>query len=198
MTALTLGGKVSGDLPDWVDRMYQDEGSYEEVREIFDVIQYIMEHGTKRAMEEGSEAGSADFANSAAAMYVQGTWASGTIMATNPDMNLGVFPLPINENKDCTRVNLSTSTTLAVYPNSSEKELALKFANYVLDDADSAALFQACSFNPWQTAIITRPPLGFLTAAHMLRKGAPIKTWFCPTPSRRSRASCCRNSMWAV
>lgn len=148
MTALTLGGKVSGDLPDWVERMYKDEGSYEEVREIFDVIQYIMEHGTKRAMEEGSEAGSADFANGAAAMYVQGTWASGTIMATNPDMNLGVFPLPINENKDCTRVNLSTSTTLAVYPNSSEKELALKFANYVLDDTDSAALFQACSFNP--------------------------------------------------
>lgn len=56
--------------------MYKDEGSYEEVREIFDVIQYIMEHGTKRAMEEGSEAGSADFANGAAAMYVQGTWAS--------------------------------------------------------------------------------------------------------------------------
>ena len=81
-------------------------------------------------------------------MYVQGTWASGTIMTTNPDMKLGVFPLPINNNTNCTRVNLSTSTTLAVYPESSEMDLALKFANYVLDDADSAALFQACSFNP--------------------------------------------------
>ena len=99
-------------------------------------------------MEEGSEAGSADFANGKAAMYVQGTWASGTIMTTNPDMKLGVFPLPINGNKDCTRVNLSTSTTLAVYPESENLELALKFANYVLDDEDSSALFQACSFNP--------------------------------------------------
>ena len=148
MTALTIGGKVSGEATDWLDRMYRDEGSYEEIADIFDVIDIIMEHGTERAMEEGSEAGSADFANGNAAMYVQGTWASGTIMATNPDMKLGVFPLPINNNIDCTRVNLSTSTTLGVYPESKELDLALKFANYVLDNDDSSALFKACSFNP--------------------------------------------------
>ena len=148
MTALTIGGKVSGEAADWLDKMYADEGSYAEISEIFDVIDVIMANGTERAMEEGSEAGSADFANGKAAMYVQGTWASGTIMTTNPDMKLGVFPLPINGNKDCTRVNLSTSTTLAVYPESENLELALKFANYVLDDEDSSALFQACSFNP--------------------------------------------------
>lgn len=81
-------------------------------------------------------------------MYVQGTWASNTIMTTNPDMKLGVFPLPINENKECTRVNLSTSTVLGVYPESKELDLALKFANYVLDDNDSSALYQSCSYNP--------------------------------------------------
>lgn len=148
MTALTLGGKVSGDVTDWVERMYEDKASYEEVSEIFDVIDLIMANGTSRAMEEGSEAGSADFANGAAAMYVQGTWASGTIMNTNPDMQLGVFALPINEDENCTRVNLSTSTTLAVYPQSKEMDIALAFANYVLDDKDSSGLFQSCSFNP--------------------------------------------------
>lgn len=148
MTALTIGGKVSGEAADWLDRMYADEASYAEIADIFDAIDVIMQNGTERAMEEGSEAGSADFAVGKAAMYVNGTWASGTIMSTNPDMNLGVFPLPVNNNKDCTMVNLSTSTTLAVYPGSSETELALKFANYVLDDQDSSALFQACSFNP--------------------------------------------------
>lgn len=148
MTALTIGGKVSGEAPDWLDRMYVDEASYEEIADIFDVIDVIMAHGTDRAMEEGSESGSADFANGKAAMYVQGTWASNTIMTTNPDMKLGVFPLPINENKECTKVNLSTSTVLGVYPESDELDIALKFANYVLDDNDSSALFQACSYNP--------------------------------------------------
>lgn len=148
MTGLTLGDIVSGKLNDWLDRMYQDEGSYEEVREIFDVIDLIMANGTDRAMEQGSEAGAAAFAMGEAAMFVQGTWASNTIMTTNPEMELGVFALPINEDPGCTRVNLSTSTTLAVHPDSQELDLALKFANYVLDEKDSSALFQACSFNP--------------------------------------------------
>ena len=151
MTALTLGGKVSGELTDWVDRMYQDAGSYEEVREIFDVIELIMQHGTDRAMEEGSQAGAADFANGKAAIFVQGTWAAGTILETNPDFQLGVFALPINNNENCTRVNLSTSTTLGVHPSSKEMDLALAFANYVLDDQDSSALFQSCTFNPIAT-----------------------------------------------
>ena len=151
MTALTLGGKVSGDLPDWVERMYKDEGSYEEVREIFDVIGLIMQNGTSRAMEEGSQQGAADFAAGKAAMFVQGTWAAGTIMETNPDMKLGVLALPVNDNPGCTLVNMSTSTVLGVYPGGKNLDIALAFANYVLDDADSSALFQACSFNPLAT-----------------------------------------------
>ncbi|WMJ88375.1 ABC transporter substrate-binding protein [Anaerocolumna sp. MB42-C2] len=151
MTALTIGGKVSGETTDWLKRMYKDQGSYEEIKDIFDPIDLIIANGTDRAMEEGSEAASADFANGKAAMFVQGTWAAQTIMTTNADMHMGVFPLPINNNKDCTLVNLSTSTTLGVYPGSKELDLALKFANYVLDDKDSSALFKSCSFNPLAT-----------------------------------------------
>lgn len=151
MTALTLGGLVSGEKTDWLSRMYEDQGSYEEVRSIFDVIDVIMQNGTERAMEEGSQQGAADFAVGKAAMFVQGTWAASTIMETNPDMRLGVFALPVNDDVGCTRVNLSTSTTLAVYPGSKEMDLALAFANYVLDDQDSSALFEACGFNPIAT-----------------------------------------------
>ena len=151
MTALTIGGKVSGESKDWLERMYKDQASYEEISDIFDPIDLIIANGTERAMEEGSEAASADFANGKAAMFVQGTWAAQTIMTTNPDMHMGVFPLPVNNNKDCTLVNLSTSTTLGVYPNSKELDLALKFANYVLDDKDSSNLFKSCSFNPLAT-----------------------------------------------
>jgi len=151
MTALTLGGLVSGEKTDWLSRMYEDKGSYDEVRSIFDVIDVIMQNGTERAMEEGSQQGAADFATGKAAMFVQGTWAASTIMETNPDMKLGVYALPVNDDVNCTRVNLSTSTTLAVYPGTKEMDLALAFANYVLDDKDSSALFEACGFNPLAT-----------------------------------------------
>ena len=148
MTSLTLGDIVSGKMPDWLERMYRNKGSYKEVREIFDVIDLIISNGTKHAMEQGSETGAADFALGKAAMFVQGTWAANTIMTANPEMELGVFALPINEDPSCTLINLSTSTTLAVYPGSKEHELALKFANYVLDENDSSDLFRSCSFNP--------------------------------------------------
>ncbi|SHL53490.1 raffinose/stachyose/melibiose transport system substrate-binding protein [Anaerocolumna jejuensis DSM 15929] len=151
MTALTIGGKTSGEAKDWLENMYKNQASYEDIKDIFDPIDVILQNGTERPMEEGSEAGSADFAGGKAAMYVQGTWAAQTIMSTNPNLKMGVFPLPINNNKDCTLVNLSTSTTLGVYPNSKNLDIALEFANYVLDDKDSSALFKACSFNPLAT-----------------------------------------------
>lgn len=181
MTALTLGGKVSGEVPDWVDRMNAGEGSYTEMAEIFDVIDLIMQHGTDRAMEQGSEAGAAAFANGEAAMFVQGTWASGTIMTTNPDMQLGVFALPINNNVDCTRVNLSVSTTLAVHPSSDEMDLALKFANYVLDDADSSALFESCSFNPLATCHTYEPASWVADASAYVSEGRCYKDLVLPS-----------------
>ena len=148
MTALLLGGKVSGEIPDWVDRMYADQGSYREVADIFEMINLVMSNGTPRAMETGSEQGAADFANGKAAMYIQGTWSAESILSVNPEIRIGVGALPVNNNEDCTRVNLATTTSLAVYADTPQKEMAMEFANYILDDEDSSALYESLKFNP--------------------------------------------------
>ena len=148
MTALSLGGKVSGNVPDWVERMYNDEGSYSEVADIFGIIDLIMQNGTDRAMETGSQQGAADFANGKAAMFVQGTWSAESILSVNPDIRIGVGALPVNEDVNCTRVNLATTTSLAVYAETPEMEIALELANYILDDQDSSALYKSLKFNP--------------------------------------------------
>lgn len=151
MTALLLGGKVSGELPDWVDRMYADQGSYKEVQDIFEMIKLIMDNGTPRAMETGSEQGAADFANGKAAMFVQGTWSAESILSVNPNIRIGVGALPVNNNENCTRVNLATTTSLAVYSGTAQREMAMEFANYILDDNDSSALYESLKFNPVAT-----------------------------------------------
>jgi len=180
MTALTLGGLVSGEKTDWLNRMYEDKGSYDEVRSIFDVIDVIIQNGTERAMEEGSQQGAADFANGKAAMFVQGTWAASTIMETNPDMKLGVFALPVNDDTNCTRVDLSTSTTLAVYPGTKEMDLALAFANYVLDDTDSSALFEACGFNPIASCHTFQPSYWVADATQYVSAGRSFQDLVLP------------------
>lgn len=151
MTALTLGGTVSGSVPDWTKRMYEDKGSYSEVAPIFDVIDLIMQNGTSRAMETGSEQGCADFANGKAAMFVDGTWAAESILKVNPNFKMGAAALPVNNDKKCTMVNLATTTSLAVYSGTKNKEVAIDLANYILDDNDSSDLYKSLMFNPVAT-----------------------------------------------
>ncbi|WP_372663217.1 ABC transporter substrate-binding protein [Cohnella sp.] len=148
MTALSLGGLVSSENPDWIEKMNKGEASYADVQGIFNIIDLIMANGSEKAFEVGNEAGSTDFANGKAAMWLQGPWNAETILKVNPEMEFGVAPLPVSNNPAGTMINLSTSTTLAVSPTSKNKEVALDLINYILDDKDSSALFQELKFNP--------------------------------------------------
>ncbi len=151
MMALSLGGTVSSAHPDWIEKMNAGEASYADVRSVFDSIDLIMANGTDKPFETGNEAGSAEFANGGAAMWVQGPWNAETILKVNPSMEFGVAPLPVSNNPEDTMINLATSTSLALSPKSANKEVALDLLNYILDDKDSSALFEELKFNPIAT-----------------------------------------------
>ncbi len=148
MMALSLGGTVSSDNPDFIDKMNKGEASYKDVDSVFNIIDLIMENGTAKPFEVGSTAGCTDFANGKAAMWVQGPWMAETILKANPNMELGVAPLPVSNNPKGTMINLATSTSLAVSEKSKNKEVALDLLNYMLDEKDSSALFEELKFNP--------------------------------------------------
>lgn len=149
---LAVGGMVKTEDADFVDKMNKDEGSFTEMKAaIFDVFDLINENGTAKATEVGGDDGAAAFAAGQGAMWLMGPWYAETILKSNPDLDFGVAPLPINDNADATLINLSASTSLAVSPTSKNKEVALDFLNYVLDDTDSNGLFQAMKFNPVAT-----------------------------------------------
>jgi raffinose/stachyose/melibiose transport system substrate-binding protein len=148
MMALSLGGTVSSAHPDFVDKMNKGQGSYKEVADVFNIIDVIMQNGTAKPFEVGGAAGSADFANGKAAMWVQGTWQSETILKVNPNFELGTAPLPVSNDPKGTMINLATSTSLAVSPTSKNKDVAFDLLNYILDPKDSPALFEELKFNP--------------------------------------------------
>ncbi|MDQ0193823.1 ABC transporter substrate-binding protein [Paenibacillus wynnii] len=151
MTALSLGGITSSEHPDWIEKMNKGEASYADVQDIFNIIDLINANGTAKPFEVGNEAGSTDFANGKAAMWVQGPWNAETILKVNPDIEFGVAPLPVSNNPEGTMINLSVSTTLAVSKSSKNKEVALDLLNYFYDDKDSSALFEELKFNPVST-----------------------------------------------
>ncbi len=151
MMALSLGGVVSSEQPQFVQQMNAGDGSYADVRQVFEIIDMIMENGSERPFEVGSVAGSTNFANGEAAMWVQGPWMAESILEVNPEMSFGVAPLPVSNDPDGAMINLATSTSLAVPPTTGEEELALRLVNYVLDEEDSSALFETLKFNPVAT-----------------------------------------------
>lgn len=148
MTALSLGGIISSENPDWIEKMNKGEASYADVQGIFNIIDLINANGTDKPFEVGNEAGSTEFANGKAAMWIQGPWNAETLLKVNPEFEFGVAPLPVSNNAAGTMINLSTSTTLAVSKTSENKEVALDLLNYLLDEKDSSALFQELKFNP--------------------------------------------------
>lgn len=148
MMALSLGGIVSSDVNGFVNRMNNGQASYSEVSQVFNIIDMIMANGTEKPFEVGSMAGSTNFANGEAAMWVQGPWMAESILEVNPDMNLGVAPLPVNNNANNAMINLATSTSLAISPECENIDVAEDLMNYILDKTDSSALFEKLKFNP--------------------------------------------------
>ena len=63
MMALSLGGVVSSEHPDWVEKMNKGEASYADVKDVFNIIDLIMANGTDKPFEVGGAAGSAGSAD---------------------------------------------------------------------------------------------------------------------------------------
>ncbi|KAF6577842.1 extracellular solute-binding protein [Paenibacillus sp. EKM212P] len=145
---LTAGAMMNTQNKDFIERMNQDQGSFSEMKSMFDIIDLVNSNGTDKALEIGGDDGSAAFASGKAAMWIQGPWFAETILKSDPKMDFGVAGLPINDDPNATLINLSTSTSLAVSSTSKNKEVALDFVNYVLDDKDSSAFYEALKFNP--------------------------------------------------
>lgn len=148
---LAAGALINTVDKDFVARMNKDEGSFTEMKAMFDIFDLINANGTDKALEVGGDDGAAAFATGKAAMWLQGPWYAETILKSNPDLDFGVAPLPINDDPNATLINLSASTSLAVSPTSNNKDVALDFINYVLDDQASNGFFQSLKFNPIAT-----------------------------------------------
>ncbi len=72
------------------------------------------------------------FANGQSAMIISGSYARGTILMANPDMNLGAFPIP-NDEQDKTAVLTGVDAAICISGDATpqEKEAGLKFIEFI-------------------------------------------------------------------
>lgn len=105
--------------------------SYQEIAEKFlKFISYDEGDIFGRDYSQGNMA----FARGDSILYSQGIWAIGPILESNPDINIGTFPFPVDNDPSTTEVPTGIDTVLAISEDlSPEKEdAARKFVNFLL------------------------------------------------------------------
>lgn len=145
---LTTGAYVNTTNPDFIEKMYADQGSYAELADMFNIIDLVHENTNSDGLEIGGSDGCAEFATGNYGMWVQGPWFSATILEADPDFKLGVAPLPASDNMEQSMINASVSTTLAVSSFSEHKEIAKDLVAFFLNPETSSDFFQSVQFNP--------------------------------------------------
>jgi raffinose/stachyose/melibiose transport system substrate-binding protein len=99
--------------------------------------------------------GNLAFANGQAGMYMQGPWAVGEVLAINPKLKMGTFPLPGTEDASQTkcRVNLDLAVWLPRSQPAAQRTAAVQFLDYLMQPSIVNAYNQAnLAFSPFKDA----------------------------------------------
>lgn len=100
----------------------------EPVERMQQLVRYTNENAASRGYGDGNLA----FANGEAAMYLQGPWALTEIAKTNPDKNVGAFPLPMTDDPADRKVRVNIDLALWIPEGSAKKEAAREFLSFLM------------------------------------------------------------------
>ncbi len=99
----------------------------EPVAKMLELSEYVNADAASRGYGDGNTA----MANGEAAMYLQGPWAFGEIAKTAPDLELGMFPLPVTDDPDDLKARINMDLAAWIPEASSHKEAARAFLEYL-------------------------------------------------------------------
>lgn len=123
----------------------------EEFTEVFNKMKTLLSYSNADALALSDTACYENFVNGQYAMCITGSYARGTIQSINPDLKLGVFPLP-NDTQEATKVLSGIDAAICVSAKASdeEKEAAYRFLAY-LAETENAQIF--CDYDGAPSAI---------------------------------------------
>ncbi|GIG40603.1 ABC transporter substrate-binding protein [Cellulomonas phragmiteti] len=129
----------------------------EPVRRMQELVGYTNADAASRGYGDGNLA----FANGQAAMYLQGPWALGEIAKTNPDLDVGAFPLPMTDDPADRKVRVNIDLALWIPERSTKQEAAREFLAFLMQpDVIDAYNAHALGFGVTQDAApVTDPTL---------------------------------------
>ncbi len=123
-----------GDSRDLEDKLGSGELKLKDLKYInnfFDLFDLTLNYGLgAESIGYNASTQVPDFAAGKMAMIKQGTWVDMYVKTANPNMNMGLMAVPLNDNPEDTKLMTSASRFLAVNKESANYEEACKFLDW--------------------------------------------------------------------
>ncbi|MEN8078300.1 extracellular solute-binding protein [Clostridioides difficile] len=116
--------------------------------ETTDKIIQLMDYGHSDNFGVGYNDGNTGFAQGETAMYLQGSYAIAPILTVNPELNLGMFPLPASNNEKENKLVSGVDVYFAIPKDSKNKEESIRFINFLLREENAKTYVdEQCAFS---------------------------------------------------
>ena len=133
---------------EWVKGIAEGEAYADtaNVEEVFRFLDLMKKYSGENCMDATSETGFNAFAAGEAAMLVQGDWSLETVNAVDPDMNPGLFAVPVSDDAQYNKLAVDVSVAIAVTEGLSEEKFAAvqEVLKYMYDTSDPTGHNSIC------------------------------------------------------
>ncbi|PRO67294.1 ABC transporter substrate-binding protein [Alkalicoccus urumqiensis] len=127
-----LASNIHGE--EFFDALEAGETSFsEEYGEVAEKLETLLQYTDNDVFGQDYNMGNTSFSNGESVMYMQGIWAIGEILNANPDMNLGVFPLPATNEAGENDIVSGVDVALMIGEDTEHPEEAQQFVEFLLD-----------------------------------------------------------------
>ncbi|MFG6117895.1 ABC transporter substrate-binding protein [Thalassobacillus sp. B23F22_16] len=129
----SVAANVAGE--DFAQKKNEGEASFQEdYDEVADKILTLLDYGHKNNNGVAYGDGNKAFANGESLYYLQGNWAIPEIKEINPDINLGVFAMPVTNEPEQNDLVSGVDVLLTASEEAAENEDVMTFLKYMMED----------------------------------------------------------------
>lgn len=139
-TTLPPWNTISSTLVDsnYFSKINNGETTFNEIySETSDKISELLEYGHSDNFGVGYNDGNLAFAQGKSAMYLQGSYAMAPILGANPDVNIGMFPLPASNDIEENKLVSGVDVYFSIPKDAKNKEESIKFIEFLLREENS-------------------------------------------------------------
>ncbi len=132
----SIVANLQGD--DFIEKRLKNETSFaERYDEIAEKLLVLLDYGHDDIFGRGYDDGNTSFANGKSFMLIQGIWAISSVKRANPDIEIGVFTLPVRDKYEDNRLVSGVDTVLAISNSTKYPEAAKEFVQFLIKEENS-------------------------------------------------------------